>query len=343
MSTCKQWAIPEGFFQGLCNKTYDPVQGTNECGVCVTPTLGTPLACNDLRFLASSVGETINIPANLFVNFQAGEMTFRQPYVCNRTATIGTAGTSLIPELVGKTVSFPTVLVDSSKRVWETAWIPCGTRFSSHKKLRAETGETLRYYRQDWNVEVRLRMELPITARPYPNPPCFPQITFEARRTNNITSGTVWWSFPSNGQAPGYESCLGWRIAGYLWGIPNNTIENLNTKYGFLLDYKRDFPENPNQPCDTYLAQLCTDVNKAKPKFNWRLASIGCAAHNVSIVNSVEEEVVCSLNGSIETCTSYSGKVFPRFTQGMADVSTCGVPTTYPPWSPGIIVARLFQ
>jgi len=38
MSSCKQWGVPEGFFQGLCVKKYDPLQGTDECSVCVTPT-----------------------------------------------------------------------------------------------------------------------------------------------------------------------------------------------------------------------------------------------------------------------------------------------------------------
>lgn len=39
MSTCKQWAVPEGFFRGLCSNTYEPLQGTDECPVCVTPTI----------------------------------------------------------------------------------------------------------------------------------------------------------------------------------------------------------------------------------------------------------------------------------------------------------------
>jgi hypothetical protein len=43
MTTCKEWAVPEGFFQGLCSKTYEPLQGTDECPVCVVPALQTAL------------------------------------------------------------------------------------------------------------------------------------------------------------------------------------------------------------------------------------------------------------------------------------------------------------
>lgn len=34
---CKEWGVPEGFFQGLCSKAYEPLQGTSECPVCVSP------------------------------------------------------------------------------------------------------------------------------------------------------------------------------------------------------------------------------------------------------------------------------------------------------------------
>ena len=37
MTQCKEWGVPEGFFQGLCSKMYDPLQGTDECPVCVSP------------------------------------------------------------------------------------------------------------------------------------------------------------------------------------------------------------------------------------------------------------------------------------------------------------------
>lgn len=37
MTQCKEWGVPEGFFQGLCSKLYEPLQGTDECPVCVTP------------------------------------------------------------------------------------------------------------------------------------------------------------------------------------------------------------------------------------------------------------------------------------------------------------------
>ncbi len=338
---CTEWSQSDGdHFHGLCVNEFEPDSATGGCSICVSPVQAASLPCPMPWMLASS-DELLLVPADLSIEFQTGDLEFRQSLTCNRTAEIGVVGKSYIPELVGLTVGLPVVRSDQSLRIWQTAWIPCGSRFASHKKTDFSTGNTVRYYRQDWDVEVRFTLQIGNG----PTQPCFLNYFYEARRTNNRVSGAAWWYGLDGGIGYANEPCTGWQLAGYSWGIENGTIQNINAIHGMSSYYKVDSPAVPGSPYQTYLLQLNNDVNRAKPRFNWRFATIGCAGRALSAINSIEEEVVCeNIGGGVEICRSFSSKAYPRYTQGLsADKAQCGVQTVFPTWTPGIITARIFE
>lgn len=331
MTECTEWSQPDGdHFHGLCVNEFEPEVGSEGCPVCVSPMAAELLTC-PMEWLASEVGELIRIPADLSIEFQSGDLLFGRNYVCNRTATPGTIGKTWIPELIGTTTPFPVVESEPFKRVWRTDWLPCGTRFASHKKINFATGATMRFYREDWNVDFRVSMQ----AGNGPSQPCFWNMTFEMRRTNNTPSGTQWWG-SGTGIGPAGQPCEGWQLAGYSWGIPNGTVQLIT---GWTLDYK---PGPAVPPYTPYLTPLSGDINRAKPVFNWRFGLLGCALHVLYPINSIEEEVVCEVGSPYDTCRSFFMKTYPRYTQGVADRDTCGV-GAYPPWQPGIITMRMFE
>jgi hypothetical protein len=338
-AVCKTWSIPARNFNSLCSNLYEAVNNTNECPVCVRPVSSQisrprvcsfdPLACLKQNPLSSSE-PPVFVPSNLSIEFQSGDMMFQRTYVCNRTVNPGTYSKTLIPELVGKVVSFPVVYAEPYSRIWQTEWISCGPRFSSYKKINFATGATTWYYRQDWDVDFRLTMQI---GNGQLNQ-CYLYLATEVRKKNIVTSGTPWWGL-GGPQGPAWEPCYGSQIAYYLWNFSDGQIQNIPWN---VLDSNCSYTEGD----PTYLAQLSNDLNKAEPVFNWRFGIVGCV-DSPHVANSIDEEVVCEESGIFSNCRSYSVKTYPRFTSGIWDYEGCGVVTVTPAWQPGIITVRMFE
>lgn len=331
---CDEWYREAGLFRPLCGQQFYPAVSDNTCDVCIDPIFKAPEYTCPWEFLADSPGQLIRAPSNLNIEFQTGDLEFRESYVCNRTVNVGGFGKSLIPELVGQTVAFPCIVSEDYRQIWQTDWIPVGSRFASYKKINFSDGATLAFYRQDWDVDIRITMT--VGGGSFPSR-CNFRLNYEAKRKNNTSSGTPFGGL-SGGQGAGGDFCGGWQVAGYSWGIPNNTIQELRSYHSFVEDYRIDTPAVPGSPYGTKLLALNTDVNRALPVFRWRFASIGCAWHNLSVINSIEEEAICE--GS--TCRGWSSKTYPRYTQGLTDREGCTF-TGYPAWTPGILTFRMFE
>lgn len=352
MTTCKEWAVPEGFFQGLCSKTYEPLQGTDECPVCVIPTMSPPVVntCFNTRFLASTPNENVVIPTSLKIEFQSGDMVLRKSYTCERTAEVGVYAKSLIPELVGKVVALPMIDSDNYQQVWETDWIPCGSRFSSYKMIDFATQSVSRYYKESWDIEIRFRLTHNFFDEGFQV--CGLLTTFEVRKSNTAVFGSKWFFPGDTGQGAIWEPCDGWQYSGWLWGIPNGTVSDLQNGLAGN-DYKVDSPAlDPIWHNDTLLAPLNNDINRALPRFHWRFATFNCANNYFGnpfaafskypgLINSIEEEVVCEDFGWYKECKGYISRVWPRYTKPQAEISQCGVVTTFPAWTPGVIVSKI--
>lgn len=340
-AVCKTWSIPARNFNSLCSNLYEAVNNTNECPVCVRPVssqISRPQICNfDPLFCLkqnplSSSEPPVFVPSNLSIEFQSGDMMFQRAYTCENGVSPGDTGKTLIPELVGKTVSFPVTYADIYSRIWETDWISCGPRFSSYKKINFATGAIIWYYRQDWDVDFKVFMQI----GKFIEGQCYLGLSLQVRRRNIVASGTPWWGL-GGPQGPAFWPCDGSQIAYYLWGFPDQQGQSIPIG---LFDSKCNY-EGADP---TYLVPLTTDINRAKPMFNWRIGSILCA-DEPTVANSIDEEVVCEVFNSYSECRGYSVKTYPRFTNGNWDYDGCGVvpPSAHPPWQPGIITMRMFE
>lgn len=340
MSECTEWSQPDGdHFHGLCVNEFEPEVGSEGCPVCVSPVPAQSRVCGSFDPLAclkenplSSSEPPVFVPANLNIEFQTGDMTFQRAYTCNRGVSPGDTGKTLIPELVGVTVPFPVISSEPFARVWQTAWIPCGSRFSSYRKTNFATGATIWYYREDWDLDVRVTMQVGNGQFDQ----CYFMFVTQVRRRNIVASGTPWWGL-GGPQGPAYWPCSGSQIAYYLWGFADGQVQNIP----FFLFDENCIYEGADP---TYLVQLDNDVNRAKPVFNQRIAAVNCATAPI-VGNSIDEEVVCEVFSSYDECRSYSVKTYPRFTSGVWDYDGCGVvpPSALPPWQPGIITMRIFE